>query len=128
MSLVVWLLNQLGLFFLEPGVPYGWGKYIWSSSIHPSKTQVLWKVFYGWLPTDQHIQNKGLHICMFYVYALWKAWGIYSTFFFNILMCCIFEVWFGRFFLLLIFLIRMILFLLLRVMVVLWLIWLSLLW
>jgi len=31
-------------FFLEPGVPYGWGKFILSYSI-------------------PHIQNKGLHIC-----------------------------------------------------------------
>jgi len=57
MSLVVSLLNQLGLFFLEPGVPCGWDKFIWSSSIPPSKTLVLWKVFHGRLPTDQHIQN-----------------------------------------------------------------------
>ena len=30
------------------------------------KTLVLWKVFHGKLPTDQHIQHikhKGLHIC-----------------------------------------------------------------
>ena len=56
MSLVVSLLNQLGLFS-------SWGKFIWSSSIPPSKTLVLWKKFHGRLPTDQHIQNKGLHIC-----------------------------------------------------------------
>ena len=28
-------------FFLEPRVPCGWGKFIWSSSILPSKTLVL---------------------------------------------------------------------------------------
>jgi len=39
-------------FFLEPGIPCGWGKLIWSSSILPSKTLVLWKVFLGRLPTD----------------------------------------------------------------------------
>ena len=50
-------------FFLEPGVPCGWGKFIWSSSIPPSKYLVLRKVFHGRLPTYQHIQNKGLHIC-----------------------------------------------------------------
>ena len=66
-----WILDKYGRFtlkstktaFLEPGVPYGWGKCIWSSSIPPSKTLVLWKFFHGWLPIDQHIQNKGLHIC-----------------------------------------------------------------
>jgi len=63
MSLAVSLLNRLGRFFLEAGVSYGWGKFIWSSSILPSKTLVLWKFFHEWLPTDQHIQNKGLHIC-----------------------------------------------------------------
>jgi len=50
-------------FFLEPGVPYGWGKFIWSSDIPPSKTFVLCKVFHRRLPIDQHIQNKGLHFC-----------------------------------------------------------------
>ena len=66
-----WILDEFGrfslksarTFFLEPGVLYGWGKFIWSSSIMPSKTLVLWKFFHGRLPIDQHIQNKGLHIC-----------------------------------------------------------------
>jgi len=66
-----WILDEFGrftlkltrTFFLEPGVPCGWGKFIWSSYISPSKTLVLWKVFHGRLPTDHHIQNKGLHIC-----------------------------------------------------------------
>ena len=66
-----WILDESGrftlklakTFFLEPGVPCGWGKFIWSSDIPPSKTLVLWKVFHGRLATDQHIQNKGLHIC-----------------------------------------------------------------
>jgi len=66
-----WILDESGrftlkstmTFFLEPRVPCGWGKFIWSSDIPPSKTLVLWKVFHGRLPTDQHIQNKGLHIC-----------------------------------------------------------------
>jgi len=50
-----WILNESGhftlksamTFFLEPGVPDGWGKFIWSSSILPSKTLVLWKIFHG---------------------------------------------------------------------------------
>jgi len=66
-----WILDESGhltlksarTFFLDPRVSYGWGKFIWSSYILPSKTHVLWKVFHGRLPTDQHIQNKGLHIC-----------------------------------------------------------------
>ena len=66
-----WILDESGsftlkstrTFFLEPGVPCGWGKFIWSLYILPSKTLVLWKVFHGQLPTDQHIHNKGLHIC-----------------------------------------------------------------
>ena len=66
-----WILDESGrfslksdkTFFLEPGVPCGWGKFIWSSSIPPSKTLILWKIFHGRLPTDQHIHNKGLHIC-----------------------------------------------------------------
>jgi len=48
---------------LESRVLCGCGKFIWSSDIRPSKTLVLWKVFHGRLPTNQHIQNKGLHIC-----------------------------------------------------------------
>jgi len=56
MSLVVSLLDRLGLF--------SWNQeFIWSSSILPSKTLVLWKFYHGRLPTDQHIQNEGLHIC-----------------------------------------------------------------
>jgi len=56
-------LKSAMTFFLEPGVPCGWGRFIWSLYISPSKTLVLWKVFHGCLPTYQHIQNKGLHIC-----------------------------------------------------------------
>jgi len=67
-----WILDESGrltlksakTFFFDPGVLSGWGKFIWSSYISPSKTLVLWKVFDGQLPTDQHIQNKGLHICI----------------------------------------------------------------
>jgi len=66
-----WTLEESGQFtlksarnfFLELGVPCGWGKFIWFSYILPSKTLVLWKVFHGRLPTDRHIQSKGLHIC-----------------------------------------------------------------
>jgi len=62
-----WILDESGrftlksarTFFVDPGVPCGWGKFILSSYIPPSKTLILWKVFH----TDQHIQNKGLHIC-----------------------------------------------------------------
>jgi len=58
-----WVLDESGrftlisarTFFLEPGVPCGWGKFIWSSFTPPSKSLVLWKVFHGRLPTDQHI-------------------------------------------------------------------------
>jgi len=49
--------------FLELGVPCGWDKTIWSQYIPPSKTLVLWKVFHRRLPTDQHIQHRGLHLC-----------------------------------------------------------------
>jgi len=50
-----WIIYEFGrftlksawTFFLEPGVPYGWGKFIWSSYIPPSKTLVLCKVFHG---------------------------------------------------------------------------------
>jgi len=66
-----WILDESGrftlksarTFFLEPKVPCGWGKFIWSLSILPSKTLVLWKVFHRRIPTNQHIHNKGLHIC-----------------------------------------------------------------
>jgi len=65
-----WFLDEFGrftlksarTFFLAPRVPCGKGKFIWSSSIPPSKTLVLWKVFHGWLPRNWHIQNKGLYI------------------------------------------------------------------
>jgi len=77
-----WILDEFGCltlksamtFFSEPRIFCGWGKSIWSSYIPPSKTLVLWKVFHGRLPTDQHIQNKGLHICSIRI--------IYSTFIF----------------------------------------------
>jgi len=56
-------LKSTRKFFLDPGVPCGWGKIIWSQYIPLSKTMELWKVFRGRLPTDQHILHKGLHIC-----------------------------------------------------------------
>ena len=34
-------LKSAKTFFLEPRVPYGWGKFIWFSSISSSKTLVL---------------------------------------------------------------------------------------
>jgi len=55
--------KRISTIFLESGVHCDWGKLIWSSSIPSSKTLVLWKVFHGRLPTDQHIQNKGLNTC-----------------------------------------------------------------
>jgi len=58
--------NPQALHILDPRVPYGWGKIIWSSYLPSSKTLVLWKVFHGRLPTDQYIQNKDLHICFIY--------------------------------------------------------------
>jgi len=66
-----WIVDESGrftlksarTFFLDPKVPCGWGKFIWSSYLPSSKTLVLWKFFHRQLPTDQHIQNKGLHIC-----------------------------------------------------------------
>jgi len=120
MSLFVSLLNRLGLFLLEPGVPYGWGKFIWSSSILPSKTLVLCKKFHGRLPTHQHIKNKGLHICSMCVLCEKYEESIKHLFFECSNALHIWS-WVVRFFLLLIYLIRMIFFLLLRVMVVLWL-------
>jgi len=44
-----WILDESGrftlksarTFFLDPGVPYGWGKFIWSSYLLSSKTLVL---------------------------------------------------------------------------------------
>jgi len=61
-----WILDKFGRFTLKSARTFflGWGKFIWSSSISLSKTLVLWKFFHGWLPTDLHIQYKGLHICL----------------------------------------------------------------
>jgi len=66
-----WILDEFDCFtlklartfFLDLGVPCGWGKFIWFSYFLPSKNSCLWKVFHGRLPIDQHIQNKGLYIC-----------------------------------------------------------------
>lgn len=66
-----WILKDSGhftlkstrKFFLDPRVLCGWGNIIWSQYIPPSKNLVIWKVFHGRLPTDQHIQHRGLHIC-----------------------------------------------------------------
>jgi len=66
-----WILDEFGrltfksarTIFLDPEVSCGRDKFIWSSYILSCKTLVLWKVFHGRLPTDQHIQNKGPHIC-----------------------------------------------------------------
>jgi len=66
-----WILDESGCltlksvrtFFLDPKVHCGWDKIIWSSYIPRSKTLVLWTVFHGRLPIDQHFQHRGLHIC-----------------------------------------------------------------
>jgi len=95
-----WILDEFGsftlksarTFFLEPGVSYGWGKFIWSSYIPHSKTLVLWKVVHGRLSTDQHIQCKGLDICsMCTLYEKHKEF-FQHIYFLNVLMFCIFEV------------------------------------
>ena len=130
-----WILDESDRFtlksartsFLEPGVPCGWGKFIWSSSILPSKTLVLWKVFMcGFLPINIFRIKVCIYIlCVHFVKSMKNLFNIY---FLNVLILCIFEVRFDKFFLLLISLINMIFFLLLRVTVVVWLNWLSLLW
>ena len=59
-----WFMEDSGQFtlkyvrkvFLNPGALCGWGKIIWCQYI-------LWKVFYGRLPIDQHVQLKSLHMC-----------------------------------------------------------------
>jgi len=119
-------LKSARTFFLEPVVPCGWGKFIWSSSILPSKTLVLWKVFHGRLPTD-HIFSIKVFIYALRVHFVESMMNIFSIYFFNVLLLCVFGVGFDKFFLLLNSLIRIIFFLLLRVMVVLWLNSLSLL-
>ena len=55
-----WILDESGrftlksarTFFLDPGVPCGWSKFIWSSYLLSSKALVLWKVFHGRLLID----------------------------------------------------------------------------
>jgi len=50
-----WIIDESGrftlksamTFLLDPGVPCGWGKFIWSSYLPSSKTLVLWKVVHG---------------------------------------------------------------------------------
>ena len=125
MSLVVSSFKSARSFFLDLGDPCGWGKFIWSSSIPPSKT-LLWKVFHRRLPTDQHIQHRGLHICSMCTLCE-KHENLFSIYFFNVPMLYIFGVGFNRSFLPLLSLIRMIFFLLLRVMIIFWLNWLILL-
>ena len=36
----------------------------------PSKNLVLWNFFHWRLPTNKHIQNKGLHICSWLVHSV----------------------------------------------------------
>jgi len=94
-------LKSTRKFFMDPEVPCGWGKIIWSKYIPPSKTLVLWKLFHGWLPTDQHIQHIGLHICSICTLCE-KLEESIQHLFFNILMLCIFGDGFNKFFLMLI--------------------------
>ena len=120
MNLVVSLLNQLGLFsqnqkFLVLGVI--------SFDLHLFR---LPKLQYS----GKFFMDGFLHINIFiikvYIYVLCVLFvksmrNIFSIHFLNVLMLCIFGVRFGRFFLLLITLMRIIFFLLLRMMEVLWL-------
>ena len=123
-----WILYESGrftlqldrTFFLDPRVPCGWGKFIWSSYLLPSKTLVLWKIFMdGFL----HISIFKIKVCIFILCVCFvkSTRNLFIIYFLNVLMLCVFGVGFGKFFLLLISLIRMIFSLLLRVMVVLWL-------
>ena len=47
-------LKSARTFFLEPRVQCGCGKFIWCSSILPSKTLVISKVFHGRLPRSTY--------------------------------------------------------------------------
>ena len=116
-----WILDESGrftlksarTFFLEPRVPCVWGKFIWSSYILPSKTLVDFL----------QINIFRIKVCIYVLCIRFvkSTRNLFNIYFLNVLMLCIFGVGFGKFFLLLISLIRMIFFLLLRVMIVLWL-------
>lgn len=49
--------------FLNPcGIPCNWGKLIWSKSIPPSKSFLLWRLLHNKIPTDDQLWARGCHI------------------------------------------------------------------
>ena len=112
MSLVVSLLNQLGLFSWIQGFPVVGVNSFGLHIFHLPKL-VIWKVFLGRLLTYQHIQNKGLPICSMCTLCEKHEESIQHLLL-NVLMLCVFWVGFDTFFLLIISLIRRILFLFIK--------------
>ena len=123
-----WILDESGCFtlkstitfFLDPGVPCSWGKFIWSSYLLSSKLLPFGKFL--------KINIFKIKVCIFVLCVRFvkSTRNLFNIYFLNVMMLCLFEVGFDRFFLLLISLKRMISSLLLIVMVVIWLNWLSL--
>ena len=66
-----WMLEDSGSliekaarkFFKDSNPTCQWGKLIWTSSIPPAKTLVLWKVLHKRLPIDKDIQVRGISLC-----------------------------------------------------------------
>ena len=120
MSLVVSLLNQLGLFSWIQEFPMV-GVNLFGLHIFCLPKLLSFRKFF----TDGFLQISvfKIKVCIFVLCVRFvkSTRNLFNIYFLNVLMLCIFEVGFDRFFLLLISLIRMIFSLLLRVMVILWL-------
>jgi len=120
MSLVVSLLNQLGLFSWIQGFPVVEVNLFGLHIFRLPKLLSFGKFFTsGFL----HISIFKIKVCIFVLCVRFvkNTRILFNIYFLNVLMLCVFGVRFNTFFLLIISLIRMIFFLLLRVMVVRWL-------
>jgi len=120
MSLVVSLLNQLGLFSWIWEFPVVGVNLFGLHIFRLPKLLSFGKFFMGGFAQINLFKIK---VCIFVLCVRFvkSMRNLFSIYFFNVLMLCVFRVGFDRFFLLLISLIRIIFSLLSRVMVVLWL-------
>ena len=99
-DLFVWKYSPNGIFsckfaaefFKVPSLKVAWGRELWHHYLPPSQTLLCWKAFHQRLPTDDHLQRKGMflvsrcrlcassfetidHVLVSYPYALflWQA-------------------------------------------------------
>jgi len=83
--------------------PCDWGELIWSSSIPPTKSLVLWKIIDKRLPTSNEVQKRGVVLCsILCALCAWSKRRVLTIYFLVVLLFILFGLGFRIFFLILI--------------------------